>query len=313
MYKKNKSVRRGDDDYNLTYYEDSIEKVVERVDAVDKQLRDVNRRVSANLTVLKCALFTIICLILILVALISVNIVYTFNINTTRDGVFPRSDGCKLSLDGDLQQSMKLENTSEIYSIQVIGPSPCKLTFLAVGGGGNENGGDGGAGSGYLKYLSINVDSETEIIANVGDEREASTVAIVKGHGRSRVTTHYKAKSGQDAQGDSGGRGYSGGGARGSYTGGENGNKGEGSTGGKGTGEDISAYIFSSWSLQPGPGGKALVEGACHFCGGGGGGVLIDGYGPDGTEWQGSGYGGGGSGFSGVASGLPGVILIEVS
>ena len=40
--------------------------------------------------------------------------------------------------------------------------------------------------------------------------------------------------------------------------------------------------------------------------GGGGGGVLIDGYGPDGTEWQGSGYGGGGSGFSGVASGLPG-------
>ena len=208
---------------------------------------------------------------------------------------------------------MKLENTSEIYSIQVIGPSPCKLTFLAVGGGGNENGGDGGAGSGYLKYLSINVDSETEIIANVGDEREASTVDIVKGHGRSRVTTHYKAKSGQDAQGDSGGRGYSGGGASGSYAGGENGNKGEGSTGGKGTGEDISAYIFSSWSLQPGPGGKALVEGACDFCGGGGGGVLIDGSGPDGTEWQDSGYGGGGSGFSGVASGLPGVILIEVS
>ena len=70
MYKNKKSVRRGDDDYNLTYYEDSIEKVVERVDDVDKQLKDVNRRVSANLTVLKCALFTIICLILIMAALI---------------------------------------------------------------------------------------------------------------------------------------------------------------------------------------------------------------------------------------------------
>ena len=42
-------------------------------------------------------------------------------------------------------------------------------------------------------------------------------------------------------------------------SGGENGNKGEGSTGGRGTGEDISACIFSSWTLQPGPGGKALA------------------------------------------------------
>ena len=50
MYKNKTSVRRGDDDYNLTYYEDSIEKVVERVDDVDKQLKDVNRRVSSNLT-----------------------------------------------------------------------------------------------------------------------------------------------------------------------------------------------------------------------------------------------------------------------
>ena len=41
-------------------------------------------------------------------------------------------------------------------------------------------------------------------------------------------------------------------------SGGENGNKGEGSTGGKGTGEDY-IYIFSSWTLQPGPGGKALA------------------------------------------------------
>ena len=44
-------------------------------------------------------------------------------------------------------------------------------------------------------------------------------------------------------------------------SGGENGNKGEGSTGGKGIGEDLSACIFhfSSWTLQPGPGGKALT------------------------------------------------------
>ena len=46
MYTNKRSVRRGDDDYNLTYYEDSIEKVVEKVEDVDKQLKDVNRRVS---------------------------------------------------------------------------------------------------------------------------------------------------------------------------------------------------------------------------------------------------------------------------
>ena len=101
MYSNKRSVRRVDDDYNVTYYEDSIEKVVERVDDVDKQLKDVNKRVSANLTVLKCALFTIICLILIMVALISVNIVYTTTHSTSiqqETVFFPAQTGANFPL-----------------------------------------------------------------------------------------------------------------------------------------------------------------------------------------------------------------------
>ena len=320
MYTNKRSVRRGDDDYNLTYYEDSIEKVIERVDDVDKQLKDVNRRVSANLTVLKCAVFTIICLVLVIVALISLVLVTvnTSNMSQTGDsGSLPsNTGGCTLSMDGDTYQYLKLEDTNETHEITVIGSSQwqCNLTFLAVGGGGHEDagGGDGGAGSGYLKYVSIQVNDGTSITADVGNEQQPSNVKIWQS---GNIFINYKAESGQDGQGPSnGGRGYCGGAAEGQYNGGTNGGDGEGAGGGKGTGEDITQYIFRSWTLSPGRGGKPYTS-AGDWYGGGGGGVLVDGGGPMYSNYQGSGYGGGGGGYNGnggYESGLPGVILIEV-
>ena len=204
-----------------------------------------------------------------------------------------------------------LENTTETHEIIVIGSSPCNkcnLTFLAVGGGGHEDAGDGdgGAGSGFVRYVSIQVNDGTRITANVGDQRQPSSVKIWQS---GFIFKHYKAKSGQDGQGTSnGGRGYSGGGAKGEHDGGTNGGNGE-VAGGKGTGEDISAYTFRSWKLSPGRGGTAY-DGSY---GGGGGGVLVDGEGPMYSDYQGSGYGGGGSGYDTYESGLPGVILIETT
>ena len=220
------------------------------------------------------------------------------------------TDGCTLSMDEETFPYLILEDTNETYEITVIGSSPCNLTFLAVGGGGNEGGGDAGAGSGYLKFVSIQVNDGTRITASVGDERQPSSVEIFNG----RSFNRYTAESGQDGQ--DGGRGYSGGGAaRGQYYGGTNGGNGQGAGGGKGTGEDITRYIFRSWTLTPGRGGRPHTS-SDNWFGGGGGGVMVDGEGPPRpSEYQGSGYGGGGSGYSShlsSESGLPGVILIEV-
>ena len=68
-------------------------------------------------------------------------------------------------------------------------------------------------------------------------------------------------------------------------------------------------YIFSSWTLTPGAGGKFQDDFYDNF-GGGGGGVMVDGAGPQANEFQGQGYGGGGDG--GGLHGLQGVILLEV-
>ena len=47
-----------------------------------------------------------------------------------------------------------------------------------------------------------------------------------------------------------------------------------------------------------------------HF-GGGGGGVLVDGAGPQATQYDGQGYGGG-RGFSGGSPG-PGLVILEIA
>ena len=65
-----------------------------------------------------------------------------------------------------------------------------------------------------------------------------------------------------------------------------------------------SVFVLSS----PGEGGEGGVDYPTY--GGGGGGILIDGYGPSGGEdGRGQGYGGGGGGFQ---SGNPGVIVFEL-
>jgi len=86
---------------------------------------------------------------------------------------------------------------------------------------------------------------------------------------------------------------------------GENGPNHYYNTGGEGTGEDIATFKLENFNITAGRGG----------CGtGGGGGVLVDGNGPDQGIFgrTGQGYGGGGGGGSGYDVGNQGVILLEM-
>ena len=106
--------------------------------------------------------------------------------------------------------------------------------------------------------------------------------------------------------------GFSGGGGDGEFlfgSGGSDGRDGEagsGGQGGKGSGLDISSYDLINFVLTPGSGGR-------HRCGGGGGGVLVNGEGPEHYSGSGEGYGGGGEGCNYSSRyGSPGAILIEI-
>ena len=183
----------------------------------------------------------------------------------------------------------------------------CALTMLVVGGGGHDGSGGGGAGSGHLEYRSFQVTLGTMLTARVGDQREASSLAI---RGGDTVT----AQPGQDGQDSfTGGDGYCGGGGAyggGGGSGGSDGQDGSFGRGGAGTGEDVSLYTFTTWTLTPGAGGQ---PGQVHGQGGGGGGLLVDGAGPQASKYQGQGYGGGANGYYTDPDGLPGLILIEVN
>ena len=97
------------------------------------------------------------------------------------------------------------------------------------------------------------------------------------------------------------------------YNGGSNGGDGYGSSSigsfGHGTQEDLRLYPMRNFRLSPGVGGDEYVTKEGWHMGGGGGGVLVNGRGPQRrSHYQGEGYGGGG----GWNEGLPGVVLIEV-
>ena len=96
---------------------------------------------------------------------------------------------------------------------------------------------------------------------------------------------------------------------------GTNGGNGECYNGGYGTGEDVTAYAFKNFYLSPGAGSKPF-EDRQWYRGGGGGGVLVNGAGPDMFSMEnkaGKGYGGGGTFHSfDKMSGRPGLILLEV-
>ena len=189
--------------------------------------------------------------------------------------------------------------------------SECQLRVLAIGGGGK--GATIGGGSGYIQFYSETFIADTVISLIVGDRRESSSVTV---NGETVM-----AAPGND--GNLGGDGYSGGGGWGQpgCDGGTDGSDGEDCfyDGGHGTGDDVTAYKMDNFVLTPGAGGKYYYNFTIsnYRYGGGGGGVLVNGDGPQRySDIQGEGYGGGGGPHkvSGVwhYDGLPGVILMEV-
>ena len=69
---------------------------------------------------------------------------------------------------------------------------------------------------------------------------------------------------------------------------------------------------FENWEVTPGQGGVEHLDRDGGHLGGGGGGVLANGKGPERRNyWQGEGYGGGGGGGMNV-QGLSGVVIIEI-
>jgi len=225
-------------------------------------------------------------------------------------------------MNGEKHKALMLTSVGQTSEIKVFGWGivTCNVTLLVVGGGGGGgyyNGGldihlggwpGGGGGSGYLEYRSLQVAAGTRLLAQVGDKGQNSNVTSPNSSELS-VT----AQAGENNQGWVGGAGYSGGGGSGGGRnyggdGGSNGGDGKGGywSGGAGTGEDVSLYLFSAWTLGPGAGSKHR-----DYIAGGGGGILVNGEGPQDPDHSlGAGYGGGGPSN---ALGHPGVILIETN
>ena len=226
-------------------------------------------------------------------------------------------DTCTLTWQGGAGRAVMLTRVGETHVVSVGGRGPCRLRWLAVGGGGTcgHHTWRGGAGSGWTVYQTVETGPGELVQAWVGGGGAASTVFT------SSMNIQY-AWAGEDAQDHAGGAGYCGGGGwaegdthsrAGSLHGGTDGGGGEGEGGGAGSGELVANYTFSAWRLQPGAGGGMIYSSdANQYHGGGGGGVMVSGAGPVLSPFQGRGYGGGGSGHAGYCEGLPGVILLEI-
>ena len=183
-----------------------------------------------------------------------------------------------------------------------------RLSLIAIGNGGKSSGnisGGYGGGSGYIKNVVIDISSaEYEVTVGefssfgVGDSfvknEEGETIMNAPKGGDANHNRKWLEKCGS---------GYSGGGSKG-RKGGSNGMDGEGKNGGHGSGTDISEIFLDNFVLSPGNGGEPNGN-----FGGGGGGILVNNFGPDSSVYQGKGYGGGG-GYGGY--GLSGMVLIEV-
>lgn len=173
----------------------------------------------------------------------------------------------------------------------------CELNIVAVGGGGRLEGGYyGGGGSGYVSSINVSLNF-LQLTVRVGWPGEKSTIGTPD-------QLFLSASSGGDSSDDLAGSGYSGGGYR--ADGGEDGGDGYGSRGGKGSGLDLSSITLQNFSLTPGVGGKAQGS-----IGGGGGGVLVNGVGPNRASTNsGEGYGGGRY-YNSDTDG-PGLVLMEI-
>ena len=152
----------------------------------------------------------------------------------------------------------------------------------------------------------------SQLVVRVGGPGELSSLETREGE------TIITAQPGGESDRYDGGAGYSGGGGGSSNTarnggdGGKDGGDGDNSTignlGGRGSGQDISTTIhLQQFSLTPGRGGQKI-----GIYGGGGGGIMVDGSGPQDKVYNGQGYGGGEGGYGGNGNPEPGLVLLEI-
>ena len=199
-------------------------------------------------------------------------------------------------------------NTTGDTSLNILAPGKedCELSVVAVGGGGSHS--YLGGGSGRVASTTMTV-STSQLVVRVGGPRQLSSLETSEGQA---IIT---AQPGEDGFSQDGGAGYSGGGGGGSdssYQGGDGGQDGgdgedgscNGCPGGTGSDLDLSAIKLTRFSLTPGLGGTKNA----HY-GGGGGGVMVDGEGPQYSVHDGQGYGGGGAHLGTPGSGL---VLLEI-
>ena len=73
-----------------------------------------------------------------------------------------------------------MPSVTETQDITVTGWGPCTVSMLLVGGGGQGGGSGygGGAGAGHLQFLSVRLEPGTKLRAEVGDQRQASSVTF---------------------------------------------------------------------------------------------------------------------------------------
>ena len=216
---------------------------------------------------------------------------------------------CKFTINDEntFYNSYLFNSSKTTVKFQLASNLACEATFIAIGNGGKSSGniyGGYGGGSGSIKNVVIDI-SSAEYEVTVGEfsfkgdsfvkNKEGETIINASKGGDAKRNRDWLEKCGS---------GYSGGGSKFKCKGGSNGMDGEGKNGGHGSGTDISEIFLDNFVLSPGDGGEPNDN-----FGGGGGGILVDNFGPDSSEYQGKGYGGGG-GYGGY--GLPGMVLIEV-
>ena len=260
--------------------------------------------------------------------------------------------GCQFTV-GSNRTYVKSHMFTATVEIEVtIRTQYCKLTVVAVGGGGSgfefsrdtsnknpfTNGGCGG-GSGYVKHKTIEVKTGDKLVVRAGRSGAESTVKKDGG-------MVLRAPPGRNAEKRRGGDGYSGGGGRrlqgdskfppytgGGARGGQDGSDGSGyipygrpGTGGRGSKLKLSSIALQAFRLAPAPGGKVWKEKhPCTENGAGGGGVLVNGEGPSTAGYNdGGGYGGGQGGYpdqyliqncrnKGPGKAGQGVVLMEIN
>ena len=212
-----------------------------------------------------------------------------------------------------VERKQLFTSTATLRQVRVGHCRPADLTIVAIGGGGgldlstcemdrNDFIGGGGGGSGYISSTKVPT-MFPRLFVEVGSEGKSSFVHEEGG------TVVVSAEPGSLGTVQYGGNGYSGGGCT-EGDGGSNGSDGGfcGSrVGGIGSGVDLTQLPVDLFVLTSGKGGRKDTR----YRGGRGGGVLIDGEGPKGVSFHGSGegYGGGAGGESSL--GLPGAVLIE--